>query len=253
MDRGIYNATAAGLVADRQMSIVSNNLANLNTAGFKGQRLVMRQQEFADTLVSTINNRSPRAESDQLQTPGIVDMSAATNFNLGSISSTGDPLNVALGDEKTFFSVQTPEGEAYTRAGNFTLNAQRQLVTQDGMPVISDGGPIELTAGSPKITSTGAVTVDGKTIAKLKVVTFDDLTKLERTEGVRFKAQGVAPQTVDNPNIIPESLEMPNVNVVSSMVDLIGASKAFEAYTKTVRTIDELNERALRSGRTSGA
>ncbi|MCC6933926.1 MAG: flagellar hook-basal body protein [Deltaproteobacteria bacterium] len=252
MDRGLYNATAAGLIADRQMSIVSNNLANVNTAGFKGQRISNKQQEFTDTLASTIANAPARAQSDQEQTPGVVDTITVTDFAPGPISNTGNPLHAALRDPNGFFVVQTPQGEAYTRAGSFTLNGEGKLVTSDGLPVLGDGGEILLPQGKAEITNNGVVTVNGATISKLRVVEFDDLKSLERTEGTRFRAVGANPRNMESPQVVPESLEMPNVNVVASMVDLVNASKAFEAYTKTVRTIDELNERIIRSARTMG-
>ena len=253
MDRGLYSATAAGLVADRQVQVVSNNLANVNTVGFKGQRLTTKQQEFSDTLASTIAGVPARAQSDQEQTPGIVDTTTVTDFTPGSINFTGNALNVALRDANTFFVVQTPQGEAYTRAGNFSLNAERQLVTADGLPLTGDGGVIALPPGKISLNSTGTVTVDGSNIARLRIVSFEDPKSLERTEGVRFKAAaGAQPRIAENAEVVPESLEMPNVDTVTSMVDLITASKAFEAYTKSVRTIDEMNDRIIRNARTTG-
>ena len=253
MDRGIYTATSAGLIAERQMQIVSNNLANTSTAGYKGQRIITKQQEFADTLASTLLNAPTRAKSDQDNTPGVVDVSSITDFAPGPIGTTGDPLNVALTAPNQFFVVQTPQGEAYTRAGNFKINAEGQLITPDGMPVVGDGGPISVSTGKATIANTATLSVDGKPIGKLRVVEFDDPQKLERTGGVRFKATGGAQaRQVENPQVVTESLEMPNVNVVGSMVEMINASKGFEAYTKTIKTIDDLNTTATRSARSNG-
>jgi len=248
MDRGTYVAASGGLHSSRRLDVVADNLANSSTVGFKAQRLVSRQQEFSDTLASRLENASAKAVGDQERTPGVVDLQTMTDFSPGPISYTGDPLNVALPDANTFFAVNTPEGLAYTRAGNFTRNVDGNLVTADGMPVIGDGGPITLPIGSASISSTGAVIVDGETIASLQVTKIDDPSQLERVGNTRFVLKSGGGTNVPA-NVVPGSVEMPNVSVVEAMVDMIAANRGFEAYSKTVKSIDELNEVALRAAR----
>ena len=249
MEKGTYAASSGGLLESRRLEVVANNLANVNTVGFKASRLVARQQSFSDTLASTLGNVPDRARLDQQNTPGVVDIDVMTDFSPGPVRNTEAPLDVALVNKNQFFVVQTENGERLTRAGNFTMNAQGVLSTQDGKPVLGEGGPITLSAPSPKISSTGAVISGKEVLGKLRVVEVDNLQLLEREEGVRFKPKAGASQRTVDANVIPQSLEMPNVSVVESMVDMISTQRAFEGYTKSVQTIQELNDTNLRTVR----
>ena len=250
MDRGIYSATSGGLLESRRLDVVANNLANINTVGFKASRLVTRQQEFSDTLASTIQGSPPRSVGDHERTPGVVDIEAYTDFTPGPVNTTGAPLDVALREPNHFFVVETPDGEQYTRAGNFTANGEGVITTQDGYPVLGEGGPISIQEGSARITSNGSVMVAGESVGKLRVVSVEDPQQLERQGSVRFKASGAAAPAQVPADLIPESVEMPNVSVMEAMVELIATQRAFEGYQKSVLTIGELNEVSLRTSRT---
>lgn len=252
MDKGIYAAASGGLFTKLKLDVVANNLANVNTVGFKAARLIGREQTFEETLASSLPaGRLPGDPQNQFKTtPGVVSVATATDFTPGPLQQTGNPFDVALRDGDEFFVVQTPEGDAYTRAGNFTLDANSNLVTQDGHPVLGDGGQITLPQGNARITSSGAILVNDEPIGRLRVVKIDRLDQLTRQEGVRFKLEGEArPKAIDNPTVVPGSLEMPNVAIVEAMVDMISSHRGFEAYQKMARTIDELNDRAIRNAR----
>lgn len=253
MDRGIYSASSGGLYNTRLLQIVGNNLANANTVGFKAQRLVSREQEFADTLIGLTSPNVYRAKEDHNNTPGVVDIKTLTDFTPGPVEMTGNPLNVALRKQNEFFVVSTQNGERLTRAGNFTLDQNGSLVTQDGQQVIGEGGPITLTPGKTQITSSGAVMVNGEQVGKLRIASVEDFSTLEREEGTRFLIKGGGQSTsVTDPDLVPEAVEMPNLNIVDSMVAMISAHKSFEAYTKSVQTINDLNDRAIRGARSTG-
>jgi flagellar basal-body rod protein FlgF len=249
MERGIYSATSGGLQESRRLEIIANNLANVNTVGFKASRLVSRQQEFNDTLTSTIQNTPGRSPFDQNHVPGVVNVELSIDFSAGPVEFTGNPLNVALVDTNQFFMVLTPEGEKLTRAGNFTINSDGMLSTPDGMPISGEGGEIPVLSANAKISKSGSVLVDGEVVGRVKVVQIEDLTQLQKEAGVRFTLpQGADPENV-TPNLIPASVELPNVSVVEAMVEMIVTQRAFEGYTKTVQTINELNETNLRVNR----
>ncbi|MFN8388902.1 MAG: flagellar hook-basal body protein [Bdellovibrionota bacterium] len=251
MDRGLYVATSGGLYSSRRVDVVANNIANVNTVGYKAERLVGRQQEFSDTLASVLPETA-RAKDDHARTPGVVHMSTVTDFTQGAIDYTGNPLNAALQNQNEFFVVQTPQGEAYTKAGNFTLNSEGFIVTPDGKPVMGEGGPIAVNGGLPKIEGNGAVFVGKEQVGKLRIAQFQDLKTLKRTDGTRFTLGpgGQPPSTAESPTLIPGAVETANIQVVEAIVDLINAQKSFEAYGKSVQTIGELNDLSLRTART---
>ena len=253
MDKGLYAASSAGLLATKRLDVVANNIANVNTIGFKGERLAARQQEFGDTLASRVAGNNPVAAQRNFErTPGVIATGTTTDFSMGNIQYTGNPLDVALAQSNQFFTMNTAQGLVFTRAGNFSVNTEGTLVASDGTPVNGDGGPINVPAGPVNISPNGTILSGTRVIARLQVVQVNDLNNLERVGGSRFKLKTGDTTAVDNPRLAAQSVEMPNIQVIEGMVDMIAASKAFEAYTKTAKTIDELNERAIRTARSQG-
>jgi flagellar basal body rod protein FlgG len=249
MDRGIYTAASGGLVSTRSLDVIANNLANVNTVGFKAERVVSRQQTFEDTLASTLANAPARAAADADVAPGVVDIATKTDFTMGPVAATGNPLDAALTKPNQFFVVQTEDGEAYTRAGNFQLNSTGILVTADGLPVLGDGGQLVAPPnGTPSLTSSGDIIVNKESIGKLRVVEVANLDDLQRKDGVRFVPKAGAGQaSIVEASIVPGAVEMPNVNAVSSMVDMINAQRSFEAYTKLAKELSELDDLSIRN------
>ncbi len=245
MDRGIYASASGGLYQLRRLEIVNNNLANINTPGFKRQLLTGQEESFDETLASMTVKNDPYAQGDHERTPAVVNIQAVTDFSQGPIKSTGNSLDVALRNPKDFFAINTPAGTLYTRAGDFTLNSEGEVVTQDGMTVLGDGGSIATTGPGVSIAADGSVMSNGVSNGRLSVVRFDDPSSLERVGANRFKlSNGPAPTEVD-PELEPQALEMANVSAVSSMVEMITTNRAFQAYTKTTETIDQMNQMAI--------
>jgi flagellar basal-body rod protein FlgF len=251
MDIGTYLATSSGVLQMKKLEVQNNNLANINTIGFKGQYVVSEQQGFDSTLASTVRDNDPFAEADQSRFQNVRAMRTQIDFSQGAIQRTGNPLDVALRNSKDFFVVNTPQGEMYTRAGNFTLSSTGQLVTMDGYAVMGDGGPIVAQAPGVEILPSGAVRAGPNAaggvpniVGRLRVVRIEDTTKLEAAEGARFKGVGVQATQVD-PLVEPQSVEMSNVSAITGMVDLITTNRAFEAYTKAVQSFDTINQTAI--------
>lgn len=246
MDRGSYINASGGLLQLKKLDIINNNLANVNTPGFKGQFLISKERAFEETLASKMNIKDPYMRGDHERTPGAFAVGTGTDFSAGSVEGTGNPLDVALRDPNAFFVVQTGDEELLTRAGNFSLNGEGQLVTQDGLPVMGDGGPITIKGSRIKISSGGIVTSDSEAIGTLKVVKLEDPGGLERVEGSRFRLRSgaVAGETVE-PDLIPESLERSNISALQSVIQLISANRGFELYTKTAQSLDEMNMQAI--------
>ena len=246
MERGSYVAASGGLVQLRKLEVISNNLANVNTAGFKRQYLVNRTQGFEETFAKELEAKDPYARGDHARSAGVSSIETVTDFSAGPVKPTGNAFDVALRNPKDFFAVSTPAGIQYTRSGNFTLNESGAIVTMDGMEVQGDGGPITVKPGRAQITDDGSVTVDGVRVGRLQVVRAEDPSILEPAGGTRFSLKKGAPQppAVDAA-VVPGSLEMANVSVVGTMVEMIVAQRAFDMYTKSAQTIDQLNQVAI--------
>ncbi len=251
MDIGTYVATSSGVLQMKKLEVQNNNLANINTVGFKGQFVVAEPQSFDDTLASTISENDPYARGDQSRFQNVGKVKTQIDFSQGPIQHTGNPLDVALRSPKDFFVVSTPQGEQYTRAGNFSLSRTGELVTADGYRVMGDGGPIAASAPGVSIFPDGSVRAgpnlgaQPNIVGRLRVVRFEDTSGLEAAEGARFSSKsGTRPVPVDA-RVEPQSLEMSNVSAVNGMVDLITTNRAFEAYTKAAQTLDNMNQAAV--------
>lgn len=246
MDRGTYTSASLGLAELRKLEIVNNNLANVNTPGFKRQVLVGDAQSFDQTLASLSAGQDPYARGDHERTPGVVNLRSQVDFSQGPIKFTGGQFDVALTDPKEFFVVNTPSGPQYTRAGNFTLNQEGSLVTQDGFEVQGDGGALSITGLNARINENGGISVGGNQIGRLQIARFENPAGLEPVGSTRFKLKAgeTAPAAVESA-VLPGSLEMSNVSSISSMIDLISANRGFETYTKTAQTIDQMNQTAI--------
>jgi len=197
------------------VDIITNNLANANTVGFKRDFGTILQNETGYDVGTQIDTAS------------------------GDFITTGNELDVAI-DGAGFFAIQTPGGIRYSRSGAFALNAAGELVTKDGMKVLSTSNtPIVVGEGKIAIQDGGDVTVDGNEVATLKIVTFADVRKLQKEGFHRLIWNGDASevQNVAEPRVKGGYLERSNVNAIDEMVHLMSAYREFEAVQRTLRTL----------------
>jgi flagellar basal body rod protein FlgG len=212
---GYFNAYAALDARIKILDLVANNLANAQTAGFTRDFGLMVQGE------------------DGFQVGSSIDMTE------GALINTGNDLDAAI-DGSGFFTIQTDAGVRYTRAGSFFRDAQGDLVTKDGAKVLaSDGSPISVSDGTVAIHDGGVVTLNGNEIATLKIVSFPNLSKLQRDGLDRFQWTGTPDEmgTVSEPPVKGGCIEQSNVNPVTEMVHLMSAYREFEAVQRTVKTL----------------
>jgi flagellar basal-body rod protein FlgG len=198
------------------IEIVTNNLANAQTTGFK--------RDFGRVL-----------ESQQL-----LDVGSSIDTTSGDITATQNPLDVAI-DGEGFFAIQTPAGVRFTRNGSFSLNESGDLVTKQGMKVLSSSGsPINVTGNNIGIQDGGIVTADGNEVATLKIVTFRNINLLQKEGSNQFVWNGATGdvQEVNQPRVKSGALERSNVNSMSEMIQLMGAYREFESLQKTLKTLD---------------
>ncbi len=251
MFRGFYAATSAMLVQEKMLDVVANNLANVDTAGFRGRIAV--NKAFPELLMEKVDGYPgevfpPKPERlrwrELLGDMPFANVLSETALDLrkGPLKETGNPLDVAV-NGKGYFVVQDGQGNTfYTRSGHFLRNGDGSLVTHNGLFVSGQGGPINI-AGASRISidEGGRILADGAVVDVLRVVEFDTPTYL-RHEGQSLLSQtdtSGAPMDVDNVNVLSGVLEMSNVSVVSEMVRMIEANRAYESAAKAVTTQDE--------------
>ncbi len=248
MIRSLSTAEDALLRQQVRIDALANNLANVNSTGFR--QILTRVAEKTDPAgkggVAATAQRTP-AGGDRSGAPLSIQMDHAVDIRPGAVRATGRATDVALLDNG-FFSVQTDAGERYTRAGSFVLNSQKQLTTPSGELVLGTGGPITIEGNSFEIESSGTVIVDGNNIGRLKVVDFDDATRLMHQGANLLEAPvDMPPKTLSAEEVVVAqgNLEGSNVDPVSTLVSMIEAQRAFEIQTRITSTEDEMLQKAV--------
>jgi len=247
MNGTLYIAASAALDHQRRLEVLTNNLANVNTAGFKADDIAFQVTARASDQEETDNEATKEpAQRSNDNLPATMKLSGYTDFSAGASRHTGNALDVAL-EGKGFFSVQTPSGTQYTRQGSFTFNQDGVLVTQDGHPVVGEGGEITIEGKTVVIDEEGYISVDGNEVDRLKIVLFSNQKTLAKVGNSLFTAaeSGQTPQTAENVVVKQGYLENSNVNAIRMMTDMIAEMRIVEAYQKMMRTADTANTKAV--------
>ncbi len=239
MNSGIYPAVSGSLSAMRKMDVISNNLANINTPGFKKDKMT-----FEGVLAGTVN--PPAVSQGKTADPILQKESVYIDYSSGPTSQSGNPLDIAL-DGDGFFAVTTPEGTAYTRQGNLRTSADGTLVTMDGYPVQGVGGkPIIIKGNSVEIDNKGNVTVDSAQVGTISVVDFQKPYALTKS--------GAALLVPSDPQAKPQPakalvrqgfIEGSNVDSIGEMVQMIETNRYFEACSKVIKGFDDIAAKAV--------
>lgn len=249
MVRGLYVGATGMNVQAKRLDVISNDLANANTVGYKKDVTVVTS--FPEVLVSRLNdsqnNLSNNAPIGKI-TFGARMEGIYTQFTQGSVRQTEGITDVAIQGDG-FFTVQTPTGTAYTRDGRFVVNNEGMLVTAEGYGVVGENGPIEIgedflkNSGSLSISETGEISINGQIIDTLQMGAFADNLSLTKIGDNLFQSNA-AP--IDFTGSVAQGfLEMSTVNSVEAMVDMIAVSRAYEANQKVIQTQDALLGKAV--------
>lgn len=224
MKIGYYCAALGTREQAKRLEVISNNIANTNTAGFKKDTVL-----FRDFMVET---SSPRMQQ-------------------GSMRTTDNPLNIALmGDG--FLKVQTDQGVMYTRNGDLRLSSDGTVTTQEGWPVLSKSGPIRLTSSKVRISEDGqifdinedpTVTASKESIATIDLVSFPAKTPMTKAgNGYLTPADAVAaPLPTTTCTVHQGALEQANFNVVEEMTQMIDTLRTYESYQKVLQSFDQID------------
>lgn len=211
-----------------QLDVVSNNLANLATPGFKVEHIYQGEAEGAKTA----------AGKGDVGDPAFI----YVDHSPGLMQRTDNALDVAITGDG-FFVIESQAGLAYTRKGNFTINKNNQLVTQSGDKVLGESGPITIAGRDVNIDGGGTVAVDGAVAGKLQMVSFDKRQNLVRRGDGLFTDPGTAgKKKVATPDFTPRHIELANANAIREMADMIDIQRSFESYQKVMLTIQDMDK-----------
>ena len=237
MNSGMYAALSGNVAAMERMDVITNNLANINTPGFKKDATAFEGLLASTTVPAAV-------PSSKTADPILQKENVYIDFSAGQISQTGNSLDVAI-DGDGFFTISTPNGTAYTRQGNFHLTADGTLVTTDGYPVMGQGGEIRIKAGNVAINKKGEVTVDGAAAGVLSLVDFPKPYNLTKTSSAQFvPADPQATPQAAKGEIRQGYLEGSNVDPVGEMVQMIDASRYFDACQRVILSYDNMAGKA---------
>jgi flagellar basal-body rod protein FlgG len=245
MNRAVYTATSGGLAAIARLDAVAQNLANVNTAGYKAERVLFTERPLDGTLGGAApGGFDPILAGTAAQ---VVEVATVRDFSQGPIRPSGNPLDVAITGDG-FFAVSTPRGERYTRQGAFGIDPEGYLVTAEGDRVQGDGGDLRLGAGDVAVGEDGTIAVDGAVVGRLKLVGFGDDPGLVAEGAALFApVPGEAPAAIDAAAVRVQggALEGANVDAVAGLIELVDVSRAFESYMRAVQQLDEVTQRSI--------
>lgn len=252
MLKGLYTVHTGLRNEQNRMDILTNNLANASTVGFKKEGST--SQCFGDVLAYKIKDASVGLDNIQrigVNNPGVKIGENYTDFGQGSFRVTGNTYDLALSGDG-FFAVEytNSAGEKdvkYTRAGSFTLDVDGYLVTKDGQYVLgTNSQPIQLdTLADAHIDSQGNITQNDKLVAQIQIVDFEDYDYLTKYGDTFYQPKEGAKITEANAEVNSGYLEMSNVQVVTEMVNMISVTRAYETNQKIMQTYDASLEIAV--------
>ena len=221
MENSAYIALSRQGALRREMDVIANNIANINTTAYKGESMM-----FVEHLVKSKGSQSFVPQKLAYAR----DVAQYQNLEEGPIKQTGNPLDIALHGEG-YFVVDTPDGERYTRNGRLNLASDGQLVNQNQQPILSEAGtPFFFTPDDKNISigGDGTVSTNNGVVGKIKVVKFDDPQNLQkRAGGVLFTED--QPIDVPNASILQRALESSNVNPISEITKMISVQRAYDS------------------------
>lgn len=245
MIRGLYTAAAGMMTEAARQEAITNNMANIETAGFKKDLAVLRSapQRPVVRIGDGEGISGSRSVIGSLGQGALVDR-IFTLHEQGGLRETGAALDVAL-EGDGFFVVETPDGPRYTRNGAFTLDADRYLVDDHGNPVLGAQGRLQIAAGEVRIDAAGRIMSDGVPQGQLRLQSFADNSRLQKVGDNLFSAAAGLAQQPFNGQVHQGFLESSNVQALAEMVRMLAAQRAYETSQRVLLAQDELLGKAV--------
>lgn len=240
MSQALFSVATGAVSHEKRLDILANNLANINTVGYKQDNLIFR-----------IPNLPPQTEpssqaTDFLYSPPPLPSGTTVDFSQGELLHTGNPLDVALSGDG-FFCIETPAGRQYTRNGGFSINKDGVLGTKAGYPVSGDSGTIKVSGRDVSIDETGAVYVDGSRVGALKVIKISNPGSLRKVGETMFALGDSGGSEVDAKGTLVKQgfLEGANVNPIRAMTEMIDIMRGYESYQKVMQFLDDITRKSV--------
>jgi len=238
MDTAVYVGLSRQLTLQRALEISANNLANVDTAGFKVETLVINTD-----VLSTPDPSAPSVDY-------VLDVGVGRSFAPGPLTMTGNPLDLAI-EGDGFFVVNTANGPMYTRDGQFTVGVDGTLLDKNGDAVQGAGGaPLQLDnkKSPPSIGRDGTITQDGVQVGKISVVRFANRGALSKQGSNLYATDAADPPLPANDSLVRQgAVEGSNVTAVTEITNLITISRAYERITQIMNSATDLSLQAVNS------
>ncbi|MGE4282597.1 MAG: flagellar hook-basal body protein [Clostridia bacterium] len=257
MIRGLYTSASSMLKSQKKMDIISNNLSNASTVGYKKDMAI--SQSFPEILTKRMSD----TKNGQSSGTGIGNMSLGsdvvqifTDFSQGTLVRTDSPMDISIQNSDTaFFAVAVPgqdgENEMYTRNGSWTVDGEGYLSTREGYRVIGEEGQILVASDKYQVQQDGSIFIDGNLIDRLKIVDFPEDTILEKFGDNLLEApDNVATQPFTG-QVVQGFTEASNTNSIEEMVEMINVMRSYEANQRIIKAYDDTLEKVINEvGRT---
>lgn len=239
MENALLVGLSRQVALARELDVIANNMANVGTNGFKA-----RSAAFNEYIMPVAS--AERFPVQDRRVSYVIDKGTPIDLSQGPTERTGNPLDVALKGD-AFLVVQTPAGERYTRAGSLQINGQGQLVTQTGLTVMGEGGPIQFGPGESNaaISADGSVTTDQGQRGKLRLVRFDNPRSLVSEGTNLFSSTAPAQPAGLQGRVEPGAIESSNVKAVVELTRLMEVQRAYQSLAGMMSRSDELRSRAI--------
>lgn len=225
------------MALQRQMDVVANNMANINTSGFKAENIL-----FEEYVMPVARNRDFQRLDQPLSY--VQDWTTVHDLSAGAMVQTGNELDVALSGDG-FFAIETPAGERWSKSGSFQINANGTLVDLNGNAVLGEGGPIQFGPEETGIliAADGSISTSQGPKGRLRLVEFADPQELTR-EGSNLFAGGT-PVAATETRTMQGFVERSNVSGVSEMAEMIRVTRAYESAASMTQRQDEMRRTAI--------
>lgn len=235
MLRGIYAAASGMDLRQVVLNVVSNNLVNVTTPGFKQDRVVATS--FPEVLIWHLERRPVQPVGTWPYAAAVA--ATVTDFTPGPLRETGIATDLALGGAG-YFTVETAEGPRYTRHGSFRVDGEGYLVTVYGDRVLGEDGPLRVEGSDFTVAEDGTVLRGGQTVGRLAITSFPDPGVLQKEGSDYFSAPGGGGEPAQGVIVHQGYLEEANVAVADQMVELMAALRSYAAAARLVQAHDEL-------------